>query len=107
MSSSPSGYRITLTLCLLSICIIAALITASVLNGSATDTPASAAEEFPFCIKASGDRIHVYQSGKSEALYKLDTPLYLLPQADQSDLQEGIYIPDENTLRQIIEDFEG
>lgn len=106
MSSSASGYRIALAVCLFFLCIIAALITASFVGEDTPETPAQTAEELPFCIKASGNRILVYRES-GESVYTLKIPLSILPERDQSDLKEGIYIPDEASLQQIIEDFEG
>lgn len=106
MSSSQSKYRITLTICLFAVCIIAALITASFIAEDPVQSPLQTADELPFYMKASGNRILVYRES-GESIYTLKTPLNLLPDRDQSDLKEGIYIPDEASLQKIIEDFEG
>lgn len=104
---TTNRYRLLMTVSLFAICIIAALIAGSFLLPQEDGEAAAPAAELAYYIKASGNRILVYRTGESDAIYTLETPLNVLPQADQSDLNEGMYIPDEEALRQIIEDFEG
>ncbi len=63
-------------------------------------------ENKTFLIKEINGRVIVYGNGGEEFLYSVDEiDLFALPQSDREALKEGIFLPSEEALAKLLEDY--
>jgi|GEM_PF-1171309 len=58
-----------------------------------------------YWLRSSGGRIGVFVEGESEPQLVLDVYVGTLPEADRRALEEGIFVPDYQTLLSLVEDY--
>ncbi len=76
-------------------------------SGSLTPAKSAANEDYAYLIKYESGEISVYDCENNELLYNLNIDPGILPEADLEKLEQGIYIKDKQSLRQMVEDLTG
>ncbi len=100
------SYRIFLAGVLAAVCVAAAAAVFFYVSPQ-QEADTVEADRFAYYLKAYDGKVGAFYSGESAPFYTLTVPLNVLPEVDQQELREGIFVEDEARLRQIIEDFEG
>lgn len=61
--------------------------------------------DYRYLLRIEGGRLTVYLKGEQEPQMEFDIAVRTLPELDQRQLEEGIYVPDYPTLVALIEDY--
>lgn len=70
-----------------------------------SDSPADKESDCQYILRADAGRLAVYLPGEEEPQMVFDTPVRVLPEFDQRQLEEGIPVKDYESLVRMIEDF--
>ena len=62
---------------------------------------------YQYVLKSYENKIAVYEKGKDTPIKILEVPVDTLPYLEQSALENGVQIKNEEELRKTIEDFTG
>lgn len=58
-----------------------------------------------YWLRELNGRLAVFRSGEAEPVKVLDFHVAALPEADRAALKKGIFVPDDRSLAQLIEDY--
>ncbi len=83
--------------------LISLSITASQSQARAAGEPVS----YQYVLKTLENKIAVYEKGSDTPLRILDVPVDTLPYLEQSALENGVQIENDEALRKAVEDFTG
>lgn len=63
--------------------------------------------DYEYVIKSEDRRVYAYRLKDNKLICELDVDADMLPEADRSQLEKGMYIKDKKALNRIIEDLTG
>ncbi len=84
---------------------LAVLTVTITLNGITHAGEEPSAEEAGYLLKEYDGKLAVFLNGEETPFRLLDGSTAFLPENDKEALEEGIFIPDEESLKKRIEDF--
>ena len=83
------------------------MISLTIMAGRSQARAAGENVTYQYVLKSFENKIAVYEKGKGTPIKILEVPVDTLPYLEQSALENGVQIRNEEELRKTIEDFTG
>ncbi len=100
-------YRLTLAFIVILIIIVSIFaIYYAKKNNNLKENIYTGASEYMYYLKEYNDQIGIYRANEENPFRVIEVYTFNLPSVDQYELENGIYVQDDEKLQMIIEDYE-